>query len=247
MYPDQRRPPASIFTSAPLASDGCPVSGRRGWHVRLRLRSLRHRPRRPGERCTGMPCVPAPGPARTPSTSPRRRASPRRSRRRSTRPRGSCAAGRAWSRLGGPLRRHRHTSRRASACLVRRRRGSGPATSPCSSPEHVASPRHRHGQGRDARVARRSIGADDCSCDYTTRPLRGRGRDVDVVIDARRRSDGPHVEDALTSHVRPGGIVVAGPAGASPDLVEKAEAQGLRRSPPSWWSRTATRWPPSRG
>ncbi|MFI5639402.1 NADP-dependent oxidoreductase [Streptomyces goshikiensis] len=75
----------------------------------------------------------------------------------------------------------------------------------------------------------RELGADE-TIDYTTTRFEEAAKDVDVVIDL--------VGDAhdLTSTrslkvLRPGGLLVAVPAGVSPELAQAAEAAGVRVTP----------------
>ena len=73
----------------------------------------------------------------------------------------------------------------------------------------------------------RSIGADEL-VDYTTTRFEDEVRDVDVVIDLVGEATDHTRRTRSLRTLRPGGILVAGPAGASPDLVEKAEERAAR-------------------
>lgn len=72
----------------------------------------------------------------------------------------------------------------------------------------------------------RKLGADEL-VDYTAVRFEDAVRDVDVVIDLV----GDAHDDTSTRSLdtlRPGGLLVAVPSGASPDLMDRAEARGLR-------------------
>ncbi|MEV0110873.1 NADP-dependent oxidoreductase [Nocardia sp. NPDC050799] len=73
------------------------------------------------------------------------------------------------------------------------------------------------------------IGADEL-IDYTAVRFEDAVADVDIVIDLV----GDHYDDTSTRSLdvlRPGGLLVAVPAGVSPELAAAAEAKGMRVSP----------------
>lgn len=73
------------------------------------------------------------------------------------------------------------------------------------------------------------LGADEL-IDYTTVRFEDAVSDVDVVLDLV----GDHHDDTSTRSLdvlRPGGLLVAVPAGVSPELAAAAEAKGMRVSP----------------
>ena len=72
----------------------------------------------------------------------------------------------------------------------------------------------------------KSLGADEV-VDYTTTRFEDVVSDVDVVIDL---IGGENALRSLST-LRPGGLVVAVPSGASPDLTEAAERAGVRSTP----------------
>ncbi|MDP9841797.1 NADPH:quinone reductase-like Zn-dependent oxidoreductase [Streptosporangium lutulentum] len=89
---------------------------------------------------------------------------------------------------------------------------------------------HVIGTARAAKHAwLRELGADEL-VDYTTTRFEDAVRDVDVVIDLV--GDGHDATSTRSLDVlRPGGLLVPVPSGASPDLLRDAEARGLRAEP----------------
>jgi NADPH:quinone reductase-like Zn-dependent oxidoreductase len=89
---------------------------------------------------------------------------------------------------------------------------------------------HVIGTARAAKHAwLRELGADEL-IDYTTTRFEDAVRDVDVVIDLVGDE-----HDATSTRsldvLRPGGLLIPVPSGASPDLLRDAEARGLRARP----------------
>jgi NADPH:quinone reductase-like Zn-dependent oxidoreductase len=75
----------------------------------------------------------------------------------------------------------------------------------------------------------RKLGADEM-IDYTAVRFEEAVRDVDVVVDLM----GDEVDSISTRSLetlRPGGLLVAVPSGVSPELVQQAEAKGVRVTP----------------
>jgi NADPH:quinone reductase-like Zn-dependent oxidoreductase len=89
---------------------------------------------------------------------------------------------------------------------------------------------HVIGTARAAKHAwLRELGADEL-IDYTTTRFEDAVRDVDVVIDLV--GDGHDATSTRSLDVlRPGGLLIPVPSGASPDLLRDAEARDLRAHP----------------
>ncbi|AXI81254.1 NADP-dependent oxidoreductase [Peterkaempfera bronchialis] len=89
---------------------------------------------------------------------------------------------------------------------------------------------HVIGTARTAKHAwLRGLGADEL-IDYTQVRFEEAAREVDVVIDLV----GDAHEDTSTRSLdtlRPGGVIIAVPSGASPELLDRARARGLRAMP----------------
>jgi NADPH:quinone reductase-like Zn-dependent oxidoreductase len=75
----------------------------------------------------------------------------------------------------------------------------------------------------------KELGADE-TIDYTTTRFEDAARDVDVVIDLVGDAHDRTGTRSLTV-LRPGGLLVAVPAGVSPELAAAAEAAGVRVTP----------------
>lgn len=75
----------------------------------------------------------------------------------------------------------------------------------------------------------KELGADE-TIDYTTTRFEDAAADVDVVIDLVGDAHGQTSTRALKT-LRPGGLLVAVPAGVSPELAAAAEAAGVRVTP----------------
>lgn len=75
----------------------------------------------------------------------------------------------------------------------------------------------------------KELGADE-TIDYTTTRFEDVTKDIDVVIDLVGDAH-DHTSTRSLKVLRPGGLLVAVPAGVSPELAAAAEAAGVRVTP----------------
>ena len=87
---------------------------------------------------------------------------------------------------------------------------------------------HVVGTARESRVDwPRGIGIDEV-VDYTQVSFEEEVNDIDVVVDLMGDEHDNNTSTRSLDVLKPGGLVVAVPSGASPELVQRAESRGVR-------------------